>query len=294
MKPENRRTCWIWMLTLLALLAGGLSLAPAAETAPQQTAYVTVADGEGALALVREPVPLTDADGDGAITVNDVLLLAHDSAYPGGAAAGYASSVGEYGLKLDRLWGVENGGGYGYYVNHASAMSLTDPVSAGDEVVAFVYTDTDGFSDTYCYFNASSLGLDAPGEVTLTLMAAGWDAEYQPVALPVEGAVILVNGEPTALRTDARGQVTLTLTAGEFLISASSDTQVLVPPVCQVRVAGIAGTGEPGTDDAGALPDGTGAAGGTDRTLLYAMAAFAGVVLLAAPADGLLRRRKER
>ena len=169
MKQRNRLV-WIGIATLLAAV---LTLTPAAESAPQDTAYVTIADENGELALVREAVVLEDADGDGAVTVNDALLLAHEQAYPGGAAAGYLSSEGPYGLKLDKLWGVENGGSYGYYVNHASAMSLTAPVSDGDEVAAFIYTDLDGYSDTYCYFDRATAELNAPGELTLTLKAAG-------------------------------------------------------------------------------------------------------------------------
>ena len=283
MKQRNRL---VW-IGIAALLAAVLTLAPAAESAPQDTAYVTIADENGELALVREAVVLEDADGDGAMTVNDALLLAHEQAYPGGAAAGYLSSEGPYGLKLDKLWGVENGGSYGYYVNHASAMSLTDPVSDGDEVAAFIYTDLDGYSDTYCYFDHTTAELNAPGELTLTLKAAGWDADYNPVELPVADAVIVVNGEKTDFRTDENGSVTLHLAAGSYVISAVSDAQVLVPPVCQVSVAGDAGSGDEETGDGQADSE-------TDPTELYAILVLAGVALLAAVVDGIVHRKKDR
>ena len=283
MKQRNRL---VW-IGIAALLAAVLTLAPAAESTPQDTAYVTIADENGELALVREAVVLEDADGDGAVTVNDALLLAHEQAYPGGAAAGYLSSEGPYGLKLDKLWGVENGGSYGYYVNHASAMSLTDPVSDGDEVAAFIYTDLDGYSDTYCYFDRATAELNAPGELTLTLKAAGWDADYNPVELPVADAVIVVNGEKTDFRTDENGSVTLHLAAGSYVISAVSDTQVLVPPVCQVSVAGDAGSGDEETGDGQADSE-------TDPTELYAILVLAGVALLAAVVDGIVHRKKDR
>lgn len=283
MKQRNRLV-WIGIATLLAAV---LTLTPAAESAPQDTAYVTIADENGELALVREAVVLEDADGDGAVTVNDALLLAHEQAYPGGAAAGYLSSEGPYGLKLDKLWGVENGGSYGYYVNHASAMSLTAPVSDGDEVAAFIYTDLDGYSDTYCYFDRATAELNAPGELTLTLKAAGWAADYNPVELPVADAVIVVNGEKTDFRTDENGSVTLHLAAGSYVISAVSDAQVLVPPVCQVSVAGDAGSGDEETGDGQADSE-------TDPTELYAILVLAGVALLAAVVDGIVHRKKDR
>lgn len=283
MKQRNRL---VW-IGIAALLAAVLTLAPAAESAPQDTAYVTIADENGELALVREAVVLEDADGDGAVTVNDALLLAHEQAYPGGAAAGYLSSEGPYGLKLDKLWGVENGGSYGYYVNHASAMSLTAPVSDGDEVAAFIYTDLDGYSDTYCYFDHTTAELNAPGELTLTLKAAGWAADYNPVELPVADAVIVVNGEKTDFRTDENGSVTLNLAAGSYIISAVSDAQVLVPPVCQVSVAGDAGSGDEETGDGQADSE-------TDPTELYAILVLAGVALLAAVVDGIVHRKKGR
>ena len=283
MKQRNRLV-WIGIATLLAAV---LTLTPAAESAPQDTAYVTIADENGELALVREAVVLEDADGDGAVTVNDALLLAHEQAYPGGAAAGYLSSEGPYGLKLDKLWGVENGGSYGYYVNHASAMSLTAPVSDGDEVAAFIYTDLDGYSDTYGYFDRATAELNAPGELTLTLKAAGWAADYNPVELPVADAVIVVNGEKTDFRTDENGSVTLHLAAGSYVISAVSDAQVLVPPVCQVSVAGDAGSGDEETGDGQADSE-------TDPTELYAILVLAGVALLAAVVDGIVHRKKDR
>ncbi len=301
MKQRNRL---VW-IGIAALLAAVLTLAPAAESAPQDTAYVTIADENGELALVREAVVLEDADGDGAVTVNDALLLAHEQAYPGGAAAGYLSSEGPYGLKLDKLWGVENGGSYGYYVNHASAMSLTAPVSDGDEVAAFIYTDLDGYSDTYCYFDRATVELNAPGELTLTLKAAGWAADYNPVELPVADAVIVVNGEKTDFRTDENGSVTLNLAAGSYIISAVSDAQVLVPPVCQVSVAGDAGSGDEETGDANPSDteqpadtepgSGDGQADSeTDPTELYAILVLAGVALLAAVVDGIVHRKKDR
>ena len=84
---------------------------------------VTVSSGTG---VYTETLNLTDADGDGALTINDALILFHDAAYEGGAAAGYGSAVSQYGLGITKLWGIENGSSYGYYVNDAAAFNLSD------------------------------------------------------------------------------------------------------------------------------------------------------------------------
>lgn len=197
-----------------------------AEEETQPVVYVTIANGE--LALCQEPVTVTDADGDGALTIADALYLAHEAAFDGGAEAGFAAETTEYGLTLTRLWGVENGGSYGYYVNNTAAMSLADPVADGDFINAFVYTDLTAWSDVYCFFDAETV---APGEVTLTLSAAGYDENWAPVTSPLAGAVITVNGEKTESVTDENGQVTLTVEAGD-VISAVAEDATLVPPCC--------------------------------------------------------------
>lgn len=51
------------------------------------TVYVTISDA-GVLKVAQEPVAVTDGDGDGALTVHDALLAAHDALYQGGAEAG--------------------------------------------------------------------------------------------------------------------------------------------------------------------------------------------------------------
>ena len=128
---------------------------------------------DGKLVLVLEKIDLSDADGDGTITINDALYLAHEAEFEGGAAAGYASEQSDYGLSLTKLWGCENGGSYGYYVNDASAMSLADPVKDGDRINAFVYTDLKTWSDKYCYFDKASVTAQSGESFSLVLTGAG-------------------------------------------------------------------------------------------------------------------------
>ncbi|MGN1345467.1 MAG: hypothetical protein ACI4V1_01670 [Eubacteriales bacterium] len=224
-------------ITLLLLLGTCGSMVFAAETDAAATVYVTISDANGQLVLTQEAITVTDADADGALTINDALYAAHEAKYEGGAAAGYGSGMTDYGLSLNKLWGTENGGSYGYYLNDASAWSLTDPVADGDAINAFVYTDLTAWSDQYCFFNVRNVEGTAGDTITLTLSAAGYDAEYNPITVPVENAVLTIDGVKTTYTTDANGSVSLSLgEADTYVLSAVSDTMTLVPPTCIVTV----------------------------------------------------------
>ena len=223
-------------LLLVALLACSAAMA---ESVPFQTvnAFVTITDETGAIALACEPVAVVDMDNDGALTISDALRMAHTEHHEDGASA-YADVMTDYGLSLTKLWGVENGGAYGYYLDHASPLSLLDPVAEGSYIQAFVYTDMTTWSDTYCYFDAQVLVAPAGAAIPLTLCAAGWDENFMPVSVPVEGAQLTVDGVASGVYTEADGSVLFTLdTPGAYLISATSDTVNLVAPVCLLVIS---------------------------------------------------------
>ena len=220
------------------MLIGALSLTVfGTEISPESAdVYVTVADNSGKLVLVQEKITATDKDGDGKITIDEALFAAHNAKYEGGASAGYASGTTAYGISLMKLWGDESGS-FGYYVNNASVMSLADEVKDGDCINAFVYTDLVMWSDTYCFFDSNTVSAKEGDEISLTLKYAGYDASWNSVVLPVEGAVITIDGEATEYKTDAEGKVTVKLDkAGDIVISATSETMTLVPPVCKATV----------------------------------------------------------
>jgi hypothetical protein len=224
-------------ITLAALMLASILCLPVFAADASADVYVTIADKDGKLALVQEKITVSDKDGDGKLTIDEALFAAHEAKYQGGAAAGYATSDSQWGLSLSKLWGTENGGSYGYYVNNASAMGLTDEVKSGDYINAFVYTDLVAWSDSYCFFDVYTASAKANGEITLTLSAAGYDANWAPVTLPVANAVITVDGVATEYKTDAEGKVTLKLSeAGEYVISATSAEATLVPPAVVVTV----------------------------------------------------------
>lgn len=223
------------ILSTLLALAMLISLTAFAEEAP--TVYVSITTDTGALVMTYAPVPLTDADGDDALTICDALMAAHTAYHPDGAEAFLAEDT-EWGKSMYRLWGVENGGSYGYCVNDASAMSLVDPVKAGDHIKAYAYTDLTNFSDTYSYFNAPVAAAAVNTEITLTLSANGYDEAWNPVTYAVQGAFLIVDGEVyDDVVTDTEGQFVLTFPeAGKYTISAVSNDLTLVPPVCIVTV----------------------------------------------------------
>jgi hypothetical protein len=236
---------------LSVMLALGMS-AVAASAAETFDVYVTVCDEQGAVPVAAQQITVSDIDADGALTINDALILAHDKFYEGGSAAGYATSVTQYGLGITKLWGSTIGS-YGYYVNNNSAWSLEDPIKANDYIAAFVYTDP-AWSDHYSYFDRFLGDINADEEFTLTYSEAGYDEQWNPVVLPVEGAVITVDGEKTTFTTDAEGKASVKLsTNGVHTVSAVKDGRILVAPVFIATVTGAVESTE--TPTAVATPD---------------------------------------
>ena len=190
--------------------------------------YVTVADENGEIVARYEKVAYTEG-----MTIDAALAALHAEKCEGG----YASAKSTYGLSMVKLWGVENGGAYGYYVNNASPASLADTLKENDHVYAFVYTDTTLCSDVYSFFAAPTAEINAGKPLPLTLSYSGYDESWTPVTLPVSGAKIAIDGEATSYVTDADGKVTLTFDkAGTYVVTAKSDTMTLVPPFVIVTV----------------------------------------------------------
>ena len=149
-----------------------------------------------------------------------------------------------YGLQLDKLWGEENGGSYGYYVNDNMSMGLADEIKSDDQIQAFVYSDTKTFSDSYSFFNAKN-GEDSAkdSEISLDLSYVVFDENYSPVNKKLVGAKITINGQETSFVTDNDGKVTVKLTdEGKNVLSATSESVNIVPPVYVVNVSGEAVT----------------------------------------------------
>ncbi len=208
--------------------------------AADTTVKVTISNA-GELVVTQVPVKVTDVDNDGKLTVNDVLIIVHTDKYADGAS-GYA--LGATGF-VEKLWGVSNGGSYGFYRNNTmTGIVAQEEVQNGDYIVAYSYKDLTSWSDAFSYFDAAEKKVNTGAAVTLTLFASGYDASWNPVVAPLADATITVNGVATDIKTDAEGKATITLKdAGTAVISATHATQTIVPPVCTVTVGTTPDTG---------------------------------------------------
>ncbi len=190
--------------------------------------------------VANAAVTVSDRNADGVLSIDEALYAAHEAYYEGGAEAGYASSVGQWGLSLDKLWG-NTSYNFGYYVNDESAWSLADPVKEGDYLAAFItessYPDNEGYS----WFTEKKLTGAAGSSVEVELKTiTGYDESYNPVVGPCEGATITINGVKQNAVTDAEGKATVALTAiGTNVISAvktktvnDASVTAIVAPVC--------------------------------------------------------------
>ena len=147
------------LLMAVVIMAGMLSIGVSAEAAEAEI-FVTFSDSTGKIILAQEPITVQDKNDDGKFNVDEALFAAHEAAYEGGAAAGYATAEGSWGLYITKLWG-DTSGNFGYYVNNAMAWGLTDEVKAGDYINAYVYQvmelDPTTYAiinaDTYCFFD---------------------------------------------------------------------------------------------------------------------------------------------
>ena len=206
-------------------------------------AYVTISD-RGSLVVSVESITVTDIDKDGKFTINDVLYCAHEKFYDGSAADGYESYVHEtYGLSLRKLWGQTNSGSFGYYVNNKSGWSLADTVKSGDYVYAFNYSDAKTYTDSYAYFDKFISEGNDTVELTLTAQN-GYDSNWNPVFVALEGAIITVDGKDTGVKTDKNGKATVTVSSiGDKIISAKApEGKIITPPACKVVDNGIVNT----------------------------------------------------
>jgi hypothetical protein len=233
MRKFTKQLC----LLLACALCLCVSLIGCGEQEITDAVYVSIAV-KGEMVLTYQAVALEDKDGDGATTMADALQAAHDAHFDG--TDGFASAQSEYGLSLNKLWG-DTSGAYGYMLNNASvATSLSEPVKVGDHVYAYIYADQEFWSDSYCYFDKVTATVSAGESITLTLMSSGFDENWMPVTLPVAGATITINGEAIDTKTNDAGQITISM--GEkskkdaFVVSATSDAMVMVPPICLVTV----------------------------------------------------------
>lgn len=188
---------------------------------PKNSADVTVNfSNAGKLELAQKSVHVTDTDKDGKLTFADALYAMHEAYYKG-----------------------DDSGSFGYYLNNKAPMNAAEPVTDGDSLTAFIYKDTETWSDVYSYFNANSYNLDLDKtdefELQLKCIRSDYSTDIPTITEEVlPDAEITINGEKSAYKTDANGKVKIKLTKqGSYVISATSKELTLVPPVCVVTTS---------------------------------------------------------
>ena len=243
----KRLSKFLSMILIAAMIVTGftgLSGNTKVSAADQIKVYVTIADDTGKQVVKQKTVEVSDVDEDGAYTVYDALYCAHEKYFKGGAEEGFAAySDPDYGLSLTKLWGVENGGCYGYMVNDAYAWNLADPVAEKDQINAYCYVDTATFSDKYTHFNTRIKSISEGKTLKLKLTGIEWDyMAGVPNEVPIAGAKILVNEKDTGLVTSKKGYVKIpAVQCGSFYISAASDDSIIIAPACVVFVQPLKG-----------------------------------------------------
>ena len=202
--------------------------------------------------MAEVPVHAVDLNADGKIDIDETFKAMHETYCPGG----FGSSVGQYGLGADKLWG-DTSGNFGYYVNNQYSNGLTDEVKAGDSVKEYIYKNGIKRSDQYSWFDVNKCNAAVGKEVTLSLKAYEFDENYNPVEKAYAGATlgtVSADGTFTAFSnavTDKDGKAAISFDkAGTYVVSAKAPEgeSVLVSPVCIVTVTPAPVTPEPTPD----------------------------------------------
>ena len=218
---------------LLIALMLGTSLVCFAAAEEKPYAYVNIYDGKKVV-LSMFKVEKTDEDGDGSWTINDALLTAHKAK----CKDGYASAASEWGTSITKLWNDESGA-FGYYLNNKMVMTDVKEKlneTAHDVIYAYVYSDTQTWSDAYSFFDQTSFSGNAKDKVTLTLYYVTFDENYNQVNKTLEGATIYFDTKKTEYKTDANGKVEVELPTYSTVISAEKDGMTLIPPICRYNL----------------------------------------------------------
>ena len=240
------------IISLLLVLTVILNVLPVfSESSAQEdiTVYITisqycefVSDKNGEQIINRK---LT-LSGKSEYTLDDAFLYAHELFYPEGVE-GYASSIGDWGLGVDKFWG-DTSYNFGYQVNGGTA-TVSGPgyiLSDGDHIDAMIYKNQYPETEAYTSFNTYNMDAVTDKEITLNLKyISGYDyATMESILSACEDAQITIDGEETQYTTDADGNVTVTFEEpGTYIVSAKKDKAVndvvkpaIAAPVCVINV----------------------------------------------------------
>ena len=166
------------LLSLLLALTMALSLVTTgAWAAGQDSIRVTVTIairggivvGKNNTLMAQVPVTVTDLNGDGEIKYDDAMIATHKAYYEKGED-GFAMD----GSMCSMLWGVETKNLCFYRNNEQTGYIDGQSITANDNLVAFPYMDTAGFTDQYGFFNQETVSAKTDEAVTLNLQGQGY------------------------------------------------------------------------------------------------------------------------
>ena len=187
-------------LSLLMAFVMVIGLLPATTRAVGETETILMTVYEmGQLAKDKEGKPMlqrtvavSDSNNDGKYTLDEALKAAHEAYCPNGRD-GYA--VTESGW-VTALWN-KVADYTGFYKNNASTdIVISEEVTNGDSITAFIGIDTDAYSDRYAFFDVNEKTVKVNDQFQLKLNGTGYGANYNIVTEPVVGAYIgIVNLE---------------------------------------------------------------------------------------------------
>ncbi|MBQ1515908.1 MAG: S-layer homology domain-containing protein, partial [Lachnospiraceae bacterium] len=207
----------------------------------------------GEVVVAQEPLTVVDLNDDGVCSIHEALVAAHDEFYEGGAAAGYATGMTQYGTSITKFWGTETFSAM-YWINDAMGYSLDQALAAGDYLNAYTMADLEGYSDAYALFDSHSYAAEEGQAVNVTLNYWwGQNEDYtQNIFRPLTGAAIAVlDSEGHAVSEDVytvtetgNGAYSIAFTeGGEYTLVATGryaegqwypDGGVIVPAVAKV------------------------------------------------------------
>ena len=231
------------LLLTIAMLFSALPVYVLAES-DSITVYVSASSGHEFLKTAEDiPVVLlpVSLEGEEFYNLDDVFSELHEQYAP--SECTYATEETQWGLGITRFWG-DDSGNYGYRLNSAIAMSLSDPVANGDIIDVTIYESSSYFA-SFATFDLLSVEAEPGESISLTLSQAGFDSEWNEVLSPCPDATITLNGEETEFSTDENGIVTFYLEEeGTYLVSANKDETIgdetytaITPPYCLVNVS---------------------------------------------------------
>ncbi|HAM14956.1 MAG TPA: hypothetical protein DCP91_03675, partial [Eggerthellaceae bacterium] len=207
--------------------------------------YGELVQGKDGNLVAQLPVELT---GKLTYTIDDALRAAHEAAYEGGAAEGYATAMTQWGLGLSKLWG-DTSGNFAYQVNYGDAevMGVTDAIPDGAAIDAYILESWYPDTENYSAFDKATATVKTGEPLELTLSDFSYDESFKMVKAPVEGAAVHVAGAAApegAPTTDAEGKASISfdepgtyvVTAAKTKVVGGAEVTAITAPVCVVTV----------------------------------------------------------